>query len=201
MLFVGLTGAVGAGKSEAARWFARMKVPVFSADRCVHDLLTTEAVKRRLLRRFGPEVLGRGGRVNRAVLARWVFASPSHRRWLEKLLHPGVRGGLFAWKAGLLSRARVPVLAVAEVPLLHEAGWARWFDGVLCVDAPEALRRRRLALRGWTPQQARGREKTQWSGARKARASDWVVSNNGSRATLDRRLRAWRRDVTARRIV
>jgi len=199
VLFVGLTGAVGAGKSEAARLLGRSRVPVFSTDAAGHRILESEPIKRRLVQRYGKVLLDPGGVVDRKVLAEKVFAKAGEPRWLERLLHPSIRREVLNWKSALLKRRRPPVLAVVEVPLLHESRWVPLFDGVLCVTASNALRRKRLRQRGWNDAEIRRREKRQWTGSRKARFSDWRVPNGGSRDQLQKRLTAWRRAALARR--
>ncbi len=199
MLFVGLTGAIGSGKSEAVRILSRSGVPVFSTDAAAHRLLRSASMGRRLTRRFGPG-LWRRGRVDRSLLAEKVFADDLERRWLEKLLHPAIRREVLAWKKALRARRRPPALAVVEVPLLHECGWRGLFDGVLCVTVPDAVRRRRLRGRGWSQAQTARRERLQWTGERKARSSDWRLSNQGNLGDLSRRLDQWRRSVTTGRL-
>lgn len=199
MLFVGLTGAVGAGKSEVVRLLGRSRVPVFSTDAAGHRLLESEPIKRRLVQRYGKFLLDPMGGVDRKVLAEIVFKKARDARWLERLIHPAIRREMFRWKSVLLKRSRPPVLAVVEVPLLHESRWVSLFDGVLCVTASNDLRRKRLRQRGWSDAEIRRREKRQWSGSRKARFSDWRVPNGGSRDQLQKLLTAWRRAALARR--
>jgi dephospho-CoA kinase len=201
VLFVGLTGAVGSGKSEVVRCLASWRVPVFSTDAATHRLLGSSTVSRRLTRRFGLHLLDERGRVDRSKLGGIVFRKPHERRWLEGYLHPIIRREVLVWKSRLKARRRPPVMAVVETPLLHESGWGSLFDGVLCVTAPDIIRRRRLRTRGWDRKTIALREKAQWDGKRKARRSDWVIPNEGSRARLKARLAVWRRMVTTRRKV
>jgi dephospho-CoA kinase len=192
---VGLTGAIGAGKSEAARMLGRMGVPVFSTDAAGHRILESDAFQRKLIQRYGAGPWFSNGMVDRTALAQKVFTRPAERRWLEKQIHPSIRREALQWKANLLKRRRSPRLAVVEVPLLHEKRWAGLFDGVLCVTAVAKVRNARLKKRGWTTMEIRKREKLQWSGERKALASDWTVSNEGSRRSLRKNLKVWRHSL------
>ncbi|HET9870222.1 MAG TPA: dephospho-CoA kinase, partial [bacterium] len=62
---VGLTGGMGAGKSEVLRLIARRGFPVLQADQVGHALLRDRRFARRLEKRFGPGLLDGGGGVNR----------------------------------------------------------------------------------------------------------------------------------------
>ena len=145
--------------------------------------------------------MGKSGKVDRVKLADRVFRSAGGRRALEGLLHPVILRQVLAWKKRLERWDRPPVLAVVEVPLLHERKWASHFDGVLCVKTSERLRRRRLRARGWDDAEIRLRERLQWSGLRKAQVSDWVVVNDGGRGLLHKRLQVWRHVVMTGRMV
>jgi dephospho-CoA kinase len=199
VLFVGLTGAVGSGKSEVARLLGRARVPVFSTDQAGHRVLDSELLRRRLLRRYGSSLWGSRGKLDRKVLAKKVFSDATERRWLEGLIHPVIRREMLIWKSGLRGRRRPPPLAVVEVPLLFEKGWEGSFDGVLCVTASDALRHRRLERRGWDKDEIRRREKSQWPAARKARGSTWRVPNEGTLGLLQKHVSVWRRAVLSRR--
>ena len=71
MIVLGLTGSIGMGKTTAARIFRQLGVPVFDADRCVHDLYEGAAVEP-LAACFPRAILG--GRVNRDELGALVLA-------------------------------------------------------------------------------------------------------------------------------
>src|SRR3954452_19882932 len=87
--FVGLTGGIGAGKSEALAALDRLGAATLSSDAVVHELLTTGEVRDMLVERFGDEVAP-GGEVDRGAVAEVVFGNPEQRKWLEGLLWPRV---------------------------------------------------------------------------------------------------------------
>ena len=81
--FVGLTGGIGAGKSEALAALERLGAATLSTDAVVHELYADPEVVAR-----GREPLGRRGRrptasVDRAAVARRAFADRRGRAWLE----------------------------------------------------------------------------------------------------------------------
>src|SRR5881227_3945087 len=87
--FVGLTGGIAAGKSEARRALERLGAATLSSDAVVHELLTTGEVREALVERFGGRVAP-GGEIDRSAVAEVVVADPEQREWLEGILWPKV---------------------------------------------------------------------------------------------------------------
>src|SRR3954454_3062419 len=87
--FVGLTGGIAAGKSEALSAFERIGAATLSTDSVVHELLTTGEVRDMLVERFGDQVAP-GGEIDRGAVAEVVFGDDEHRKWIEELLWPRV---------------------------------------------------------------------------------------------------------------
>src|SRR5215213_7403648 len=87
--FVGLTGGLGAGKSEALRLLGELGAATLSTDAVVHELLEGDELRHALVARLGPEVAP-GGRLDRARIAERVFVDDDARAWLEELLWPRV---------------------------------------------------------------------------------------------------------------
>jgi dephospho-CoA kinase len=171
--FVGLTGGLGAGKSEALRLLGELGAATLSTDAVVHELLQGDDLRDRLVERLGPEVAP-GGRLDRARIAERVFGDDEARAWLEGVLWPRVGERVAAWRAEV-GDDRV---AVVEVPLLFESGMEGVFDRTIAVVADEAVRERRAGARGHSSVTERtGRQLTQ---AEKAQRADFSVHNDGS---------------------
>lgn len=189
-LNVGLTGNVASGKSSVAALFQRWGAAVIDADAIVHELQRPGTdVHAAIVRRFGPGVLLPDGALDRAALRDWVLADPGARRDLEAIVHPAVA----ARREELVDAARerrVPVV-VSEIPLLFEALDPAAFDAVVLVEAPEAVRRRRLMeQRGLAPAEADRLIAAQMSSELKRARSRFVIENDGSPDDLERRSRA-----------
>jgi dephospho-CoA kinase len=175
--FVGLTGGLGAGKSEALRLLDELGAATLSTDAVVHELLTTEELRDEVVDRLGSEVL-RDGALDRSAIAERVFGDDEARAWLEGVLWPRVGERVAAWRAGV-GDDRV---AVVEVPLLFESGMEKVFDHTIAVVADEGVRERRAAARGHASLAERsGRQMTQ---AEKAQKADFTVRNDGSLTEL-----------------
>jgi dephospho-CoA kinase len=180
--FVGLTGGIAAGKSEALKAFARLGAATLSTDDVVHELLTTGDVRAALIERFGDEVAP-GGEVDRGAVADVVFGDDEQRKWLEGLLWPRVGQRVWDWRQEVDAMDPPPPAAVVEVPLLFEAGMESAFDRTVAVVADEPVRSERAGGRGHRGVDERtSRQLTQ---DQKAERADVVVRNEGSLEELE----------------
>src|ERR671931_1583128 len=96
--FVGLTGGIGAGKSEALKALERLGAATLSTDAVVHELLESDEVRELLVERFGDRVAP-DGRIDRNAVAAVVFENPDEREWLEGVLWPRVGERMASWRA------------------------------------------------------------------------------------------------------
>ena len=183
MLFIGLTGGIGSGKSEALAACRRAGAAVLSSDQVVHDLLGTGEVRDLLAARWGDAVLA-DGKIDRAAVAQIVFNQPDELRWLEQHLFPLVGAEMGAWRAELEAQADPPPVAVVEVPLLFEAGAEGAFDATVAIVADEELRARRAGGRDHLAVAERAAR--QLSQEEKASRADHVIRNDGSLEDLER---------------
>jgi dephospho-CoA kinase len=183
--FVGLTGGIAAGKTEALRALERAGAATISSDAVVHELLETDELRERLVERFGARV-SPGGEVDRSAVAEVVFGDEGSREWLERELWPRVGERIAAWRQGLEERARPPRAAVVEVPLLFEAGMEAGFDATVAIVAGETVREERAAARGHAGVDSRARR--QLSQGEKARRADFLVENDGDLTELEKKM-------------
>jgi dephospho-CoA kinase len=154
---------------------------VLSSDRAVHDLYADPEVVAAVVERFGPEVVGADGAVDRAALGARAFAQEGGIAFLERLIHPRVERRRRAWIAEQSARRPPPALLVCEVPLLFEAGAQDRFDAALVVTAPAEVRRRRVEARG---QDFDERSARQMPEEDKVALADRVLVNDGDLAAL-----------------
>jgi len=183
--FVGLTGGIGAGKTEALAALERLGAATLSSDAVVHELLAGEEARDELVRRLGPDVAP-DGRVDRDAVAALVFERPDQREWLESYLWPRVGERMAAWRAELERRDPPPRAAVVEVPLLFESGMEPVFDHTIAVVADEDVRADRAGARGHAG--LASRESRQLGQEEKAERAEFAVRNDGSVEELEREL-------------
>jgi len=179
--FIGLTGGIGAGKSEALRALDRLGAATLSTDAVTHELLDTDEVRDLLVEKLGPEVAP-NGQIDRSSVATTVFDDDEKRKWLEEVLWPRVGQRVAHFRESGEDRPA----AVVEVPLLFESGMESVFDKTIVVVADEDVRAGRAAARGHQLVEARtARQLTQDEKAQKA---DFVVRNDGTLDELEAKL-------------
>jgi dephospho-CoA kinase len=182
MHVIGLLGGVASGKSLVARELTRLGAGLLDADRAGHEVLRSNRVETAARQQWGPTVFGADGRIDRAKLARIVFADPPdgprQRKYLERLTHPEI-GRLLRREADNLA-AGGRQAAVLDAPLLLEAGWDHLCNTLIFVDAPRELRLARARRRGWTEEDFDRREDAQESLDLKRERADVIVDNSGS---------------------
>ena len=182
MRVIGILGGVAGGKSMVARQLERLGAGVLDADRAGHEVLRRPDVEAAARRRWGEEIFGPDGRIDRGRLAQIVFADSSggsrERKYLEQLTHPQI-GRLLQQQARRMA-ADGTTAAVLDAPLLLEAGWDRFCDTLLFVDAPRRRRLDRALARGWSEEDFVVREGVQESLDSKRTRADVVVDNSGS---------------------
>src|SRR6202000_1782375 len=147
---IGLTGSIGMGKSETAKMFARLGIPVNDSDANVHALYEPGGAAVPEIGKAFPGTV-EGGRVDRVKLSRALTDNPSGFKKLEAIVHP------------LVGRAQTAFLEKAErdgadmvvldVPLLFETGGHARMDAVVVASAPSHIQRARVLERpGMTPE-------------------------------------------------
>lgn len=189
MLHVGLTGNVAAGKSTVAALFRGWGATLIDADALVHELQAAGSpVLAAIAARFGAAVLRADGALDRAALRARVLADPTELTALNALMHPAVA----ARRRELVqaARRRGDRIVVSDIPLLFEADDPTGFDAIVLVDAPETVRRARLAERGLPAGEAERLMAAQQPAADKRARSDYVIDNSGDFTALEHSARA-----------
>jgi dephospho-CoA kinase len=181
MMFVlGLTGSIGMGKSETAKMFRRLGVPVYDADAEVHKLLARGGEAVAAVEAAFPGVV-KDGAVDRQALGARVFGKPDELRRLEAILHPRVG----ARQRRFLARhaARGTRLVVLDIPLLFEGNGEARCDATVCVSAPPGLQKWRVMRRpGMTEQKFHDIVARQVPDKVKRQRADYVVLTGLGRA-------------------
>jgi len=193
MYRVALTGNIASGKSAVARVWERLGAAVVDADRLARAAVQPGTPGHgAVVRRFGPGVLEPDGRIDRAALRRLAFGDESARRDLERILHPEI-GRLRAAEDERLERAGTALVAHV-IPLLFEVGLETEYDDIVLVDAPEAVRLRRLVeLRGLGEAEAKAMVEAQMPASSKRARATLLIENTGTLKELERAAgEAWR---------
>ncbi|WP_405391468.1 dephospho-CoA kinase [Streptomyces sp. NBC_01102] len=196
MLKVGLTGGIGAGKSEVSRLLVSYGAVLVDADRIAREVVEpgTPGLAS-VVETFGPGILAADGTLDRPALGAIVFADPERLATLNALVHP-----LVGARSAELERAAGPdAVVVHDVPLLTENGLAPLYDLVVVVDATPATQLDRLVrLRGMTESDARARMAAQATREQRLAVADLVVGNDGPLEDLEPQVRKVWSELTAR---
>jgi dephospho-CoA kinase len=181
---IGLTGGVACGKSTVAKLFAELGARVIDADKIVHELYRKgEPVHEELVKRFGKEILGADGEIDRRRLAAMAFEGGRVQE-LNSIVHPPVGVRQQQWLQEVAA-SQPDAIAVVEATLTLEAGGKARFDKIVVVTClPEQKVARYAARAGIAEAEARAeverRSKAQWSDEEKARLADYVIDNSGA---------------------
>jgi dephospho-CoA kinase len=142
MIIIGLTGSIGMGKSTVAAMFIRAGVPLFDADRAVHQLQAPGGALLTQIEACFPGTTGPAG-VDRQKLGAAVFGNADALKALERIVHPAVA----RLRHDFLRRNRSRPIVVLDIPLLFEKkGW-KSVDKIVVVSAPAWKQRKRVLAR------------------------------------------------------
>lgn len=192
-MIIGLTGSIGMGKSTAAKILRKMGLPIYSADKAVHDLLRKNGAAVKPVARLFPATL-KNNAIDRRKLGREVFGVPAKLRKLEKILHPLVRKE----EQKFLRQNHRAAGVVLEIPLLFETAGEKRCDFVLVVTAPRKIQQARVMMRAnMTPQKFRAIVKQQMPDSEKRRRADLVINTGKGLADTKRQLLKWWREYEA----
>ncbi|MEU0658640.1 dephospho-CoA kinase [Streptomyces lavendulocolor] len=194
MLKVGLTGGIGAGKSEVSRLLSSYGAVLIDADKIAREVVEpgTPGLAA-VVAAFGPDVLTAEGTLDRPRLGSIVFSDPESLATLNGIVHPLVG----ARSAELEAAAGPGAVVIHDVPLLTENGLAPLYDLVVVVDASPGTQLDRLVrLRGMTEADARSRMSAQATREQRLAVADLVIDNDGPLEALEPQVReVWDRLV------
>ncbi|MFF4886425.1 dephospho-CoA kinase [Streptomyces nigra] len=196
MLKVGLTGGIGAGKSEVSRLLVEHGAVLIDADRIAREVVApgTPGLAA-VVEAFGEDVLAADGSLNRPRLGSIVFADPERLAVLNSIVHPLVG----ARSRELEDAAAEDAVVVHDVPLLTENGLAPLYDLVIVVDADPGTQLDRLVrLRGMTEDDARARMAAQATREQRRAIADIVIDNDVPLDELRRRVKDVWEDLVRR---
>src|SRR3954463_6766455 len=196
MLLVGLTGGIGAGKSTVADLLAHHGAVILDADAFARDAVRagTDALGA-VVRRFGDEVLGPDGELDRARLAAIVFADREALGDLEAIIHPEVRRMI---ADGIGSHLDTDHVIVLVNPLLIEMGTHRDCDVVVVVSTSPETQVARSVARGMDEDDVRARFAAQLPIDERAALADVLLDNEGTLEELEAEVDVLWRDLSAR---
>jgi len=176
MIVVGLTGSIAMGKTETAKIFHAIGIPVFDSDAEVHRQYRKGGAAVEAVFRLFPEAVIDGA-VDRKILSKRTLGNRQALQRLEAAIHPIVRRS----QDEFLEQCRVSgqKIAVLDIPLLFETGRETEVDAIIVVSAPPDLQRQRVLERPGMTLEKLGRIlERQMPDAEKRAKADYVVDTS-----------------------
>ena len=187
MITIGLTGGIGAGKSEASDYLKRLGIPVLDTDVVARELVYPgQPALAEIVAAFGSAILDSQGHLDRSALGQKVFGDSAARQRLEAILHPRIYDGWTAWiREQALQDQR---LCAVVIPLLYEKGYDSHFQVTLALGCTPQTQRQRLHQRQWTDQMIDQRLAAQWPMSEKLQRANYCLWSEGQREALHQQI-------------
>ena len=196
-LNIGLTGNIGSGKSTVARLLVERGAALVDADALARAAAADPQVLAAIAEKLGDDLV-RGGGLDRAATAARVFEDAEAREILNSIIHPWVRRESAARVEALRTQDEPPRVILMDIPLLYENGLEAGLDAVIVVNAPLAVRVKRVGERsGLSEADVVARDGAQLPLEEKVARADFVLENSGKLEDLERQVEALWRNLNA----
>ncbi|MFQ5713064.1 MAG: dephospho-CoA kinase [Candidatus Scalinduaceae bacterium] len=178
---IGITGGIASGKSTVAKMLRSLGASVINADNICHQLINTEEIKNKISKKWGNNIQGKDGKINRRALGKIVFADKGKLLVLNKIIHPKVIKRIKSQIAELSVKDKANVI-VLDAALLVESNLTNLCDILLFIDAKKHIcTKRAQKSRKWPLHETTKREKFQYSMREKREMADIIINNNLSK--------------------
>jgi len=188
LIWVGLTGGLGTGKSTVAELLKSKGYSIADADQLAKEAVAPgSSGLNSLVQKYGQKILNSNQELDRKVLAAIIFSQPQEKDFVESVIHPFVQQRVQQYREQWQAEGQ-PV-AFYDVPLLFEKNLKSQFDLVVVVAAPQELQIPRLKQRtGWSESEIKMRLESQWPLNLKIQGADFVLHNEGSKEELSQKI-------------
>lgn len=145
MKVIGITGGVGAGKSQVLAYLReRTDCQVIVADQVAHKLEEPGgACYEQIVALLGREVTAADDRIDKSKMAARIFGDPALLKQVNEIIHPAVKKRITETIEAEKGAGRLRYLFI-EAALLIEDGYGQIVDELWYVHTKEQIRRRRL---------------------------------------------------------
>tara|TARA_B100001079_G_scaffold31337_1_gene23681 strand:- start:1456 stop:2040 length:585 start_codon:yes stop_codon:yes gene_type:complete len=143
MIKIGLTGSIGMGKSETARIFSGLGIPVYDADASVHKLYEPGKTGAIAIKKIFPEAISDDGSVDRKILGGIVVGNKTNIKKLEDIIHPLLKND----RLDFFEKNINEKIVVLDIPLLFETKGESQVDYVVVVSTSDNIQKQRVLER------------------------------------------------------
>ena len=187
MLKIGLTGGIGAGKSEVSKFFKLWGAYIFDADQESKTVIdTNEIAQKEIIEEFGTDVVNKENKIEKKKLARIAFQDDFHQSKLNAIIHPYVFKKIDETFEKIAKEDKHKVFVV-DAALIYESGADTHMDYVIVVTSLLRYRTERVMSKGrMSRDDFMKRVNLQWSDEDKEHLADYVIQNNVDTKTLER---------------
>jgi len=177
MKLIGLTGAIGSGKSSVSALFARKGAIIIDGDSIAKQLQQKGSpTLQKMVDDFG-DILLESGELDRAKVAQLVFGDAEMLKRLNAIMHPAIGVEIMRQIELNMTTDNVVVL---DMPLLVENP-RDGMSGLVVVDVdPEVAISRLVQFRNMNEEDARRRMASQASREDRLKVADRIIDNSGN---------------------
>ena len=180
MKVIGITGGVGAGKSQILEYLNNK----YGATICMADDVAKRLQKKGgecygpIVEHFGEEILDEKGELNRSKLAGIVFTDNEELEVLNSIVHPAVKAEV---KRMMHKEEKKNTnLFILESALLVEEDYGEFCDELWYIYVKDSIRKNRLIYaRGYDSQKVDDIIASQLTKSEFLKTCDRVIDNNG----------------------
>jgi len=187
MITMGITGGIGAGKSEASEYLKRLGIPVLDTDVVARELVTPgQPALTEIVAAFGSAILDSQGLLDRSALGQKVFENSAARQRLEGILHPRIYAG---WTASIREQSlNDQRLCAVVIPLRYEKGYDSHFQVTLALCCTPQAQRQRLHQCELSDRVIDQRLAAQWPMSEKLQRADYCLWSEGQCEALHQQI-------------
>lgn len=178
LIKIGVTGGIGSGKSFLSSMLKERGIPVFDSDTEAKKLMLTDVFIISSLKSLLGEDVYTGGKLNKPLLASYIFSSADNAAKINSIVHPRVKKAFLSWADERFSSGD-RVVAI-ESAILFESGFSDVVDKIVTVVAPIDVRVSRVMSRDSTTRdKVMERINSQMGDDEKISKSDFIIENDG----------------------
>ena len=187
LIKIGVTGGIGSGKSFLSSMLKERGIPVFDSDTEAKKLMLTDVFIISSLKSLLGEDVYTGGKLNKPLLASYIFSSADNAAKINSIVHPRVKKAFLSWADERFSGGD-RVVAI-ESAILFESGFSDVVDKIVTVVAPIDVRVSRVMSRDSTTRdKVMERINSQMGDDEKISKSDFIIENDGRKISCVIRL-------------